>query len=176
MISQDILPPVFDLVEECLYVVVAVASAGCNPKPDVDFGLRVENDVHARDELPVSTAFAVAAVLADQAALLVDEVGGAALLAFLSGLVLGTVGYVLFEGAFHSVLPGVDGLVVEVQALYEVQDIDDGHAVADDARDELGVVPELWQNMWDSLRGLRGSRNGRYSGSRSGWCRLRVSL
>ena len=90
-----------------------------------------------------STAFTVAAVLADQAALLIDEVGRAALLAFLTGLVLGAVGDVLFQGAFYAVLPGVDALVVEVEALDEVEDVHDGHAVADDARDELGVVPEL---------------------------------
>ena len=99
-----------------------------------------------------STAFSVAAVLTDQAALLVDEVGRAAFLAFLPGLVLGAVGDVLFQGALHSVLPGVDALVVEVESLDEVEDIHDGHAVADDAGDELGVVPE-------------------YSGNRNGWCR-----
>ena len=74
-----------------------------------------------------STAFAVTAVLADQAALLVDEVGRAALFAFLTGLVLGAVGDVLLQGAFYAVLPGVDALVVEVETLDEVEDVHDGH-------------------------------------------------
>ena len=80
-----------------------------------------------------STAFSVTAVLADQTALLVDEVGGAAFLALLSGLVLRAVGDVLLQGSLHAVFPGVDVLVVEVEALDQVEDVHDGHTVADDA-------------------------------------------
>ena len=43
---QDVLPPVVHREEKCLYVVVAVASAGGDPQADVDLRPRVEHDIH----------------------------------------------------------------------------------------------------------------------------------
>ena len=48
-----------------------------------------------------------------------------------------------FQSTLHTILPCVDGLRVEVQAVNELNNLVDRHAVAQYARDKLRVVPEL---------------------------------
>ncbi len=51
--------------------------------------------------------------------------------------------HVLLQGAFHTRLPGVDALVLQRQRTNELDDMFDGHTVAQHTADELGVVPVL---------------------------------
>lgn len=71
-------------------------------------------------------------ILTNKTSLLVNKILRPALLAFLAGLILGAVGDILLQGAFHTVFPCVDVLIVEVEAFDEVEDVHDGHSVADD--------------------------------------------
>lgn len=83
-----------------------------------------------------------AAVGADEASLLIDEGFLSAVGASLSAE-LGSVGHILFEGPLDAHLPSVDALVVEFERADELEHLLNGHTVAQHARDELGVVPEL---------------------------------
>ena len=53
------------------------------------------------------------------------------------------VGDVLFQRALHARFPRVDALAVQVQAVDQVHHLVDRHAVAQHARDQLRIVPEL---------------------------------
>ena len=85
-------------------------------------------------------ALGPAAVGAALAAAFVDELAAAvgAGLACLSAVL-----DVALQGACDTVGPGGDAVDVEVQLADEVDHIGDGHAVAQDAGDEFGVVPVL---------------------------------
>ena len=80
------------------------------------------------------------ASLADEAAFLVDETLIAAVGTFLA-LGFGAVEHILLQGTFHTIFPSVDVLAVELQGAYQFDDLLDRHAVAQHARDKLGVVP-----------------------------------
>ena len=86
----------------------------------------------------------MSAALALQASLRVDQSFRiSALAAFLvcSG---GAIGYVAFERPGHTVLPGIDVIVVHVEVLDQVDHIGHGHAVPQNPRDQFGVVPVLF--------------------------------
>ena len=73
------------------------------------------------------------------AAVLEDELfttSGAFLL-----LVNHAIGHIFFQSAGDAILPSVDAFFLYIQILYQFNHILDGHAVTQDARDELGVVP-----------------------------------
>lgn len=88
--------------------------------------------------LPGSAALGPAAVGAAFAAAAVDELAAAVGAEFAG---FGAVFDVAFQGACHAVLPGGDGVYVEGEFADEFYDVGDGHAVAEYAGDEFGVVP-----------------------------------
>ena len=84
-------------------------------------------------------ALGIAAILAMLAAVFEDELlaaGGAFLL-----LIDHAIWHVFLQGSSDAVLPCVDALFLHVEVLHQFDHILDGHAVAQDAGDELGVVP-----------------------------------
>ena len=82
------------------------------------------------------------AVLADEAAFLVHKCLVSAYRAYQT-LSLCAVNYILLQRTLHTVLPCVDALVLQLQRAYELYYVVDRHAVAQNARDELRVVPIL---------------------------------
>jgi hypothetical protein len=58
-------------------------------------------------------------------------------------LAASTILDVLLQRALNTVLPCVDGLRVEVQAVNKLNNLVNRHAVAQYARDKLRIVPEL---------------------------------
>jgi hypothetical protein len=55
----------------------------------------------------------------------------------------GAVCDILLECSLNTILPCVDTLAIEVQAIDKVYNLVDWHAMSQYSRDELGVVPEL---------------------------------
>ncbi len=55
----------------------------------------------------------------------------------------GAVLDVAAQGACHTVLPCGDGVFVEVEFGDELDEVGEGHTVAQNAADELGIVPVL---------------------------------
>ena len=70
-----------------------------------------------------------AAGLADETAFLVDESLVTAVGTCLA-FDLGAVKYVLLQGTFHTILPGVDVFAIKLQGAYQLDDLLDRHAVA----------------------------------------------
>ena len=54
---------------------------------------------------------------------------------------LGAVGDVFLQGTLHAVLPGVDALALQLQRADQLDDVLNGHAIAQHTRNQLGVVP-----------------------------------
>ena len=88
------------------------------------------------------TATRSAAIGTNQTTFLIDE---RLLTTVRTGLSLGnrTVGQVFLQCTLNTVLPGIDGLIVQFHALNQLDHLVDRHAVAQHAADELGVVPVL---------------------------------
>jgi len=89
-----------------------------------------------------SPALGGAAVAAFQAPLFIDQGLLPADGTFLS-LGLCFVGQVFLQCPLHTVLPGVDGLTIELQSRYQLNHLVDGHAVPQHPGDQLRVVPEF---------------------------------
>ena len=51
------------------------------------------------------------------------------------------IGDVFLQRTGNAVLPSVDAVFLHVEVLYQFNDILDGHSVAQNARNQLGVVP-----------------------------------
>ena len=64
-----------------------------------------------------------------------------------------TVQHILLECALYAVLPGVDAFAVELERADQFHHLFNGHAVAQHARDQFGVVPvllvELFRESFD---------------------------
>ena len=92
-------------------------------------------------------------MLADEASLLVDERLMSAVGAFHS-FGFGAVCDIFLQGAFHTVLPRVDALALQLQGADELDDVLQRHAVAQHAGNQLGIVPVfLVEFLRESLDG-----------------------
>ena len=101
-----------------------------------------------------SAALGIAARHAGQTAVLIGHILLSAARAFTLGF--RAVDDILFQCTAHAGLPRVDRLAVQMQGLDQRHGLLDRHAVTQHARNELGVVPELFveqtRNAADGVR------------------------
>lgn len=90
-----------------------------------------------------STTRGMGAAFALEAALLEDKPLRVTALRAEVVFALGAVGDKALQGPAHAVFPGVDVVPVKVEVVDQVDHIDQWHAVAKDAGDQLGIVPVL---------------------------------
>src|SRR6185295_2294665 len=97
--------------------------------------------VHKSHILP---ALGTPATLTNQTSLLVNQSTRIAAFGAFAVNGCGAVFDIFFQGALYAGFPGVEGITLEVEVFDEVNHVRDGHAVAQHAADELGVVPEFF--------------------------------
>ena len=86
-----------------------------------------------------NSTFGSPAVAAFEASFLVNQrflTADGAFLAFGFGL----VGQVFFQRPLHTVLPGIDGLTVELQSRHQFDHLINRHAVTQYSRNQLGII------------------------------------
>ena len=101
-----------------------------------------------------SSTLGIAARHAGQTAVLIGHIFLSAARAFTLGF--RAVDDILFQCTAHAGLPRVDRLAVQMQGLDQRHGLLDRHAMAQDTRDQLGVVPELLvEQTRDTADGIR---------------------
>jgi len=121
----------------------------------IDFRIRKKYHLISIKVLSL-TALGIAPFETYQTTLLIDQVSTGAIATLLAGLIAGAIGNITFKCSLYSIFPGVDRFTVKFESLYEIEDIDDGHTIADNTRYELGVVPELFvEHMRDTSKYTR---------------------
>src|SRR5690606_12699882 len=90
--------------------------------------------------LQALSTFGGAAILTGQAAFLVDDIGRTTAFTAMARD-LRAVQDIAFQGPCHPVFPGIDLFAVQLKAVDQVHDLIDGHAMAQGAGDQFGIVP-----------------------------------